>query len=86
VAEDLTIQGFSLWSSGDAIVIRPTDHSANYSLRLYDMTGRLLCVKEHLRGRQQVYVPEHRKLLIVKLISEKGISIGTFKLMHNLSK
>jgi len=39
-----------------------------------------------LMGEQQLRVQEYRGILIVHLVSESGLSVGTYKLPYNLSR
>jgi hypothetical protein len=83
-AEDAgVVTGFSVWSSHGAIFIQPDDHSAEYSVRIFDMTGRLLLLSEKIMSDQQLTVPGYRGIVIVRLISEKGLRIETYKLVNN---
>jgi hypothetical protein len=80
--EGLMVPGFSVWSSNGSIFIQPDDHSAGYSARIFDLTGRLLHVSENMRGDQQLTVPGYSGILIVRLIPETGLPIETYKLLN----
>lgn len=81
--DEMRMPDFSVWSSNGTIFVQPDDHSADYSARIFDMTGRLLFVGEHMMGDQQLTVPGYRGILIVRLISENGLRIETYKLLNN---
>ena len=74
---------FFVWSSERTIFIRPENASANYSAHLFDMTGRLIGIRKNMKGDQQFILSDYRGILIVKLISENGMPIGAFKILHN---
>ncbi len=76
----LTNPGFSVWSSNGTVYIHPDDSSAGYSVRIFDMMGRLFNIKDNMMGDQQWPMPDHRGILIIKLISNNGSSIATYKL------
>jgi hypothetical protein len=83
-AEDaFMITGFSVWSSHGTIYVRPDDHSADYSARIFDLTGRLLHVSEHMTGDRQLTVQGYRGIVIVRLISQNGLRVETYKLLNN---
>ncbi|MDF1573360.1 MAG: hypothetical protein P1P82_17255, partial [Bacteroidales bacterium] len=83
-AEDaFMMTGFTAWSSHGTIFIQPDDHSAGYSARIFDMTGRLLHISENMVGDQQLTVPGYHGILIVRLIPETGLQIETYKLPYN---
>jgi hypothetical protein len=72
-----------VWSSEGTIFIRPEDASMNYSAHMFDMTGRLINSRKNMKGNQQFTFADHSGILIVKLISENGMPIGAFKILHN---
>jgi hypothetical protein len=75
--------GFTIWSSEGTIFIRPEDASMNYSSHMFDMTGRLINIRKNMMGNQLFTLADHSGILIVKLISDNGMPIGTFKILHN---
>lgn len=80
--DDFIMTGFAAWSSHGNIFIQPDDHSAGYSARIFDLTGRLLHVSERIRGDQQLTVPGYRGILIVRLIPENVLRMETYKLLN----
>ncbi|HYW96379.1 MAG TPA: hypothetical protein VE870_12375 [Bacteroidales bacterium] len=76
-------QGFSVWASNGAIYIRPGDTLTNYSVQIFDMTGRLFMFRENMTGDQQLPGPDYWGILIVKLISKNGSGTGVSKLWYN---
>ena len=74
--------GFTVWSSHGTIFIQPDDPSADYKARIFDMTGRIVHSSENMTGEQQLRMKEVRGILIVKLISKNGSSMGTYKLLY----
>lgn len=77
----LQLPRFSVWTFERTLLIRPDDHTADYSARLFDMTGRIIAARESLKGEQQLMVPDYQGLLLVQLVSESGIGAGTYKLL-----
>ncbi len=75
--------GFTVWSSHGAIFVRSDDHSATYSARIFDMTGRIIHSSENMMGEQQLMLPEYPGILLVQLISECGLHIGTYTLLND---
>ena len=82
IDDEYLTSGFSVWSSNGTLFVRPDDHSANYSIQIFDLTGRNLHVRDNMMGDQQFVVPDNHGILIVRLISENGLRIGVFKLLN----
>ena len=74
---------FSAWSSHGTIFIQPDDPSAKYSARICDITGRIIHSSESMTGEQQLTIREALGILIVHLVSESGLRVGTYKLLNN---
>ncbi len=83
IDDECMIPEFSIWSSNGKIHIKPDDPLANYSVHIFDMTGRIFTIRKNVTGDQQLTGPDYRGILIVKLISNHGLGIGVHKLMYN---
>jgi len=81
--DDESMLACAVWSTRETIFIKPNDNLTNYSARLFDMTGRMIMSRENMMGAQQLMVPGYRGILIVKLVSEKRINMGTHKVWCN---
>jgi hypothetical protein len=84
--DEMRMSGFSVWSSHGTIYIQPDDHSAEYSVRIFDMTGKLFNVRDSMKSDQQFRLADYRGILIVQIFSENGLHIKTYKLLHNPSR
>ena len=76
------IPGFTVWFSNKNIFIEPGNHSTIYSARLFDMTGRLVFARNNLVGSQYLSVPEDQGMLIMRLFTDSGMSIGPYKMLN----
>jgi len=74
--------GFTVWSSHGTIFVRPDDPSADYTARIFDMTGRIIHSSENMRGDQQMMISAYPGILVVQLISESGLRNGTYTLLN----
>ena len=78
--------GFSVWAAKGRVFIEPDDPSSSYSARIFDITGRLLDVREKMQGEQQYPLPEISGILILRLTSERGLHILSYKLLNTPSR
>ena len=81
--DDLAMPGFTVWSQNGTIFIQPDDQSEIYSVRIFDMTGRLIHMGESTMGDQHLSVQDDAGIVFIRLMSATGISVGTRKLFRN---
>lgn len=67
------IDGFTMWHSNGEICIRPENNLQKYSLRIFDINGKLLGIESNLMGYQKIPVQWFEGLIIVQKITDNSI-------------
>ena len=68
-----TDNGFSLWSAHSTLHIKPDRTTGTYGIQLFDISGRLIDMKNDLVGEQQVLLSDHHQILIIRIICKTGV-------------